>query len=712
MELRISPSIGIARLGSSKGQFYLAPETIGGLPFEADEYGNKKGPVINFKDKHGQVRRQGQPFKIFTSDDKELTLDSPNVESIVWNVHLANKKAAWYNYSELEGNLLYGVQNSYANRNVPFRNPDAEDRQKLIVDPGPRTISGPKQKIGFDKASVPSSYKDHASYPPVKVSSGTPVLTLGDLVTDSDGRLIVLGGFGNAGGNEPLTSYGGSSTWHDDISDGPVYCTVTFNDGTPAVQLQAWVIVGSPDFAPEIVNISTLSDTMLDVAVRTMNIDPGLCKGGNYNEDYIANYQRDILPIITRLGRYQWVANVQPMMAFTSNIFDFSDPSESNRANRENYFAYFRQPDDKSNPSPDQPQQQLFRENGSDIFPMMPLNSGSNSVSNETVVKFLALNETQYFLFSQWAKGKFESNPEYKPYPVHENDQASVGNCVGLPMCPGIEVTWSVQNPAIYSDPYIISDQKGMGGYDATGLSPSRDECEGGGCEPGDLTKRMACPWQADFFQCTIQLINFSVPAINKDLKKSVVTTTYETHEKWEASGKSYDNTLTRETTTESNEPLPPNYYSYWWPPQSPWDVIAGEPTLDGEQKSHLPFGQQMNYARGINSFVQMVEHWSALAFIRDRNSGDKGYPFFTETERNHDLFTFEAYEVGQVSGNEADNETTIPVFFIEADTKVIAQKGKRAQLLVSFLEERSFKPISIAKEGLGSPRSGTRNRR
>ena len=705
MTLKISPSVGVSRLGNSQEQFCLSPETIGGLPFEADKYGNKNGPIIHFKDDAGQIRRQGQVFKIFQEDGTELTLESPNVASMEWNVHLANKKAAWYSYSELDGNLLYGPKNSYAKRNVALRNPQASNRQDLIIDPGPRKVSGPRQKAEFDKATAPSDYA-HVSFPPA-VTQGTDITTLGSLLTDDQGRLIVLGGFGNAGGNEPLEGYGGANSWHDDTSDGPVYCTVSFKDGSPVQELQAWLIVGSPDFVPEIVNISNLSDSMFDVGVRNFNLVPEMHNGKTYNDAFSANYQRDILPIIQRIGRYHWISNVQSMSAFSSNVFDFSDSSEANKRNRKNYFSYFRRPNDKANASPDQPQGQLFTRG--DGLPMMPLNSGSNSVSNDNIVKFLALNDTQYFLFKQWAKGDFVSDPNFRPYPVSEQDQGSVGNCVGLPMCPGIEVTWSVQNSKIYSAPYIIADQKGKDGYNATGLTPSRDECEGGGCEPGDLTKRMACPWQADFFQCTVQYINFTDPSINKDSESiKAVTKTTTT---WSETGKSYTSREIK-TTPAANTPLPPNYYSYWWPPQSPWDVITGELTLDGQQESHLPAGQQVNYARGINSFLQMVEHWSALAFIRDRNYKDKGFPYFTESERNNELFSYQDVPVGRISGNSDDNDTTIPVFFIEEDTKIIAQKSDRAKKLVAFLEKRAFKPIKVAHGGLGMPRSGTRSRR
>jgi L-lysine 6-oxidase len=677
MELNIHPSVGVSRLGNSTRAFCLSPEGIGQLPFEADANGNKLGPVVEFKDERGQIKRQGQVFKLYQQDGSELTLNTPTVRSISWNVHLANKKAAWYQYSELQGNLLFGEQNGYVEQGVAFRNATvttAAARQKLIVDPGPRVITGINQSVGFDQGTAPEPANYPVSYPNPDVDFGTAVLTLGDLKTDSDGRLIVLGGYGHAGGDEPLISYGGSDTWHDDIADGPVYCTVEFDDGSDPVELQAWVVIGSPDFAPEIVNISSLDDSMFDVAIRNFNLLPDMCIDGLYNENFLVNYQRDILPIVERFSRYQWVSNVQSMTAFSANSFDYTDNSEPNRANRENYFAYFRTPDDKSNPSPDQPQQQLFRNN----FPMMPLNSGSNSVSNQTIEKFDALNLTQQFLLSQWANGCFESDECFAPYPISPLDQGSVGNCVGLPMCPGIEVTWSVQNPAIYDAAYIIADQKGKNGYDQTGLSPSRDECQGGGCEPGDMTKRMACPWQADFFQCTIQNINFTVPAKNKI----------------------------------DGNPLPPTYYSYWWPPQSPWDVLSGENSVLGQAESHLSSGQQVNYQRGINSFVQMVEHWSALAFIRDQNAGDPDYPYFTESERSNALFSYKEVPTGALTGNPEDDGTSIPVFYIEPREQIVKTRGRRAALMVEAFEERAFKPIQVAYRHSHTPRSGTRVRR
>ncbi|EAR28177.1 hypothetical protein PTD2_20217 [Pseudoalteromonas tunicata D2] len=747
MNLKIHPSVGVARLGNSEmcdkieSRECLSPESIGGLPLEPES----GLPVTFFKDTAGRIKRQGQVFKLFDGET-EITLDDDRIEAIVWTVHLANKKAAWYQYSELQGNLLYGETNSYTARKVPLRNADAVNRKSLIIDPGPRSISGCNVSgVDFDRASIPPSYK-HGSFPTAKPQYGSAVNTLGTLKTDNKGRLIVFGGYGHAGGDEALTSYGGSDTWHDDTADGPVYCEVTYKDGT-TVTLKAWVVVGSPDFAPEIVNISSLDDTFFDIGVRYKNLVPSLFSNGHFNVDYIANYKRDILPIIERISNYQWVANVQSMSGFFSYQFNFADNSEANRSKRQAYYDYFRKPDLKIG-AIEKPQETLFSDVNGGQLPMMPMNSGSNSVSNTTVEKFMALDDTQLFLLGQWALGKFEDTPEPAPFAVHPLDKASIGNCVGLPMCPGIEVTWSLQNPNLYESAYVIAHDGGIGAYNETGLTPSRDECEGGGCQPGDLTKRMACPWQADFFQCTVQPVNFTEPLINKatlkteektqtiqtwllsveqvdedmsTIKASLNTPTVQIEGEFDSAGlKAMNETLqlgsieqvTVTDTTSTPQPITPTYYSYWWPPQSPWDVLTGEQTQLGQAQNHLSAGQQVNYQRGINSFTQMVEHWSALAFIRNKNAQNQGFPYFTEQERNNELFEYKEVTTSQLTGNSADDGTAVPVFFINDDRKVIEQKSEKGRLMVQYFAERAFAPIKVSAGGLGLPRSGSKVRR
>ncbi len=621
----IGPSIGVARLGNSPDQFYLEPDRIGGLPIACDANGNiltdagKPTSVRQFKDTLGRVKRQGAYFRVFEIFDdnssREVTLDTPGVVSMTWTVHLANKKACWYQFSGLEGNLLYGEWNSYTAQKVALRNPDvtsAGERRKLMIDPGPRTLSGRRQHAAIDKAS--SRGYEFASWPS-PVVYGDQIDSLGDTLTDDAGRLIVLGGFGKSGGDTSITSFAGANSWHDDISDGPVVCTVKFQTGAVS-ELQAWCLVGSPKFAPEVENIVTLDDTMFDVAVRCLNAYPAIFDKGGFNPSYPPNFERDILPILQRPGGYRWVANTPSMNSLSPPPFDPKDKTAATQELRNAYLGLFRVPGPENSIGPDA--NKLFTASG---FPMMPLNSGSNSVFNQRnlIDKFLTLTETQYFFLKQWAAGHFDTAA---PPPVDlptALTAASVGNCVGGPFCPGIEVTWSTRNPNIYAASREIRQRYPIAYYNSHGLDPSEDEtATPQGCEPGDLTKRMAIPWQADFFQCSIQFINFTDPAVNKS----------------------------------DGIPTPPTYYAYWWPPQSPWQVITGDLGIDGQAEAGTPAGFQVMFTRGINTFSQMIDYWHYMGFLVNQNTAALGghFPYIAEQERNHAAFVAAAVAVGDGS--------------------------------------------------------------
>jgi hypothetical protein len=75
---KIHPGIGIARLGNSDSEFYLAPETPAGLPQECDANGNPRfGPdgttpvlVTTFRDRQGRIKRQAARFQVFVYDEQ------------------------------------------------------------------------------------------------------------------------------------------------------------------------------------------------------------------------------------------------------------------------------------------------------------------------------------------------------------------------------------------------------------------------------------------------------------------------------------------------------------------------------------------------------------------------------------------------------------------------------------------------------------------
>ena len=75
---KIHPGIGIARLGNSDTDFYLAPETPTGLPQACDANGNPAvqadgmTPVLvtDFKDAQGRIKRQAARFQVYVYDEK------------------------------------------------------------------------------------------------------------------------------------------------------------------------------------------------------------------------------------------------------------------------------------------------------------------------------------------------------------------------------------------------------------------------------------------------------------------------------------------------------------------------------------------------------------------------------------------------------------------------------------------------------------------
>ncbi len=151
---KIFPAIGVARVGNSE-EFYLAPETAGGLPTPlTTENGTVKLPIQeagqfsrnDFRDSNGKMRRQAVRFRIYhyksenDTNPIEVELNSQingkAVTRIKWTVWIANKKASWYQFQTKNG------EDGYA-PNHPLRNSDVkgdEERHRLIIDPGSKTI--------------------------------------------------------------------------------------------------------------------------------------------------------------------------------------------------------------------------------------------------------------------------------------------------------------------------------------------------------------------------------------------------------------------------------------------------------------------------------------------------------------------------------------------------------------------------------------------
>lgn len=639
----IGPWIGIARVGNSPNEFYLEPEEIGARPIECDQQGNAHvaggayARVQKFKDSVGRVKRQAARFRLFRLDPQSGQWRAPlsgEISGLTWTVHLANKKACWHNFSGLHGDRTY-PNNDYQTRGVGWRNPTVTNRRQLIIDPGPRSIGSGGAPVAFDSASMPAQYT--LGNFPDGVKQGDKITTLGEIRINGAHELLVLGGLGRAGGTGTIDSFAGADGWYDDISDGPVTCTFK-TDAGKNMTLRAWCIVGAPKFAPEIVNIVSLADTMYDVAVRLMAADPNLYSGGAFDPQYVANYDRDIRPILERPAAYRWVVGLPGMNSISPPPFDATSSAPVDAPLRQAYFGLFRKPFAQSN--------ELLASTATvGNFPMMPLNSGSNSLYNPPmpIDKFLTLTETQHFLLGQWASGQFSLAAAPVEPIAMQLTRASLGNCVGAPLCPGIEVCWNVRQPNIYESPLRIRHRHDEAYYCVNGLDPTLDEtADALGCEPGDLTKRMASPWQADFQDCTAQPVHFTDP----------------------------------QTTNVSHMPAPPTYYAPWWPPQSPLQVLTGDMTADSQALAGTPGGYQVTYARGIRSAEEMVNAWHYLAFVVNQTAGPYAamFPYLTEQERNNDRFVAMANADDPATATYTDSASYADTWFLRS---VLAHRGK-----------------------------------
>ncbi|HEY3841601.1 MAG TPA: LodA/GoxA family CTQ-dependent oxidase, partial [Bryobacteraceae bacterium] len=283
VEARIHPAIGIARIGNSE-EFFVGPE----VPYR------QPPPTGGYRDPEGKLKRQAARFRIYGYDASgnvvgELT--AANAE-IAWTVHVANKKAAWYDF-DAALDLPEAVDLKSTRRNAAVQ---GKERTGLVIDPGARSVSGRKsQPQRFDSGSF----------------LGAPVY-LGEILTDEEGRLIFAGGLGKSGSpiGYSLTTFANNAGWHDDTSDGPVSAMVSIGGRSVPVE-SGWVITAPPNYSPDIVSPQTMYDVIVDTI--TGSLIPARQK---------PSFTHDILPILQQCVDAQWVNS-----GFLA-IFGWQSPNE------------------------------------------------------------------------------------------------------------------------------------------------------------------------------------------------------------------------------------------------------------------------------------------------------------------------------------------------------------------------------------------------
>ncbi|MGH3793746.1 MAG: LodA/GoxA family CTQ-dependent oxidase [Pseudonocardiaceae bacterium] len=550
---RVHPAIGFARVGNSE-EYYLAPETMASLPVPGDDGVSVDAvsgglPIkrdtesehitsSDLRDDDGALRRQAARFRIYHYDSAETEsypngegtevkigtdIEGKKVLDIVWTVHLANKKANCY-VLEWPPSGLSSVIANYERGLPPLRNrfagdPNSPDRiRKLTIDPGPRAIRGTSgEQVEFD-AGTPASFWNEKStgieglptYPKSFPLDGFPVLyspsgdidTLGQLETDDEGRLIVIAGYGRAcawfrddGTPFPLADDVDNDGWFDDTADGPVSAVLVFDDNSTATVHGGWVVATDPAYAPQTPNVVTLWDDIFDTWVRKLDLMPELFQVGYKKDTFEPSFDDHIHPIFRTTAMQRWNTYL-PRYAIEAHdavgqISATDDPSKTILGG----LGYIRNP---NNPN-----------EGDAGVPLMPLSLG------DAGQPFLSPTFTQYFFLSQWDAGKFSPEPGPTLGDGEYLDKASLFNCLGGRFSPGIDMTFTVRDPELWTKDWRTS---GGGPFrikatplDYTTVRADRPFLTQGyvpihtgdsGAEPGDTSKFMALPWHTDYNSC------------------------------------------------------------------------------------------------------------------------------------------------------------------------------------------------------------------
>jgi hypothetical protein len=422
--IKIFPSIGVARLGNSP-DFFVGPE----IP------GDRTPPPGGYRDSHCRIKRQAARFRLFGFDGSTLVQEVTAADAAIqWTVHVASTKASWRRFVGLGDN-------------GSLRNAMEADRASLEIDPGARTLNGPNQAAGFNTGRFRGN-----------------VVPLGEMRTDAQGRLLVTGGFGNSGSvpaGRPIVHYANNDDWHDDVSDGPVTAVVTLNGtNTPIAAVPAWVICPPPDFAPPIDSVTTLYDTLFQVAVDkgwlTVPAQP--------------SFTDDIWPILQRVFNLQRASQLAGAGHFD---FDGTAAAAVSASRRTDIFNRLRDPDNPfASGSADMPK---LRDDSDDVYHTI------TRAQYQVLQKWMGVAGTDWI--NDW--------PGAPPAPATAITpdgltRAALEACVGAAFYPGIEASWFVrdtnkQGAFDYAEPFRL---------DPTGHSA------------GDVTRQMAVPWQADFWKC------------------------------------------------------------------------------------------------------------------------------------------------------------------------------------------------------------------
>jgi len=599
---KVHPAIGIARVGGSEEGF-IGPE----VPNEVRTPPSKK---TGFKDKKGRLLRQIARFRIYAYDKSGNVLGEVNADNaeVEWHVHVVNSKAAWYDFDEAMDIPDFDGSQGTPPKESARRNADVtgDTRKQLVIDPGPRSISGRKKQVDLDGGSF---FKRDVA--------------LGELRTDDAGRLCFwpARGISASADGKPATTFANNEKWHDDVCDGPVSATVKIGKKTMEAE-HGWIVVAPPDYAPGVQAVITMWDVIRDACLP---LDPSL-------RPKTPSFQDDIGPLFQRLAENQWVnAGFGELWGSGGvsalNMGALSSTAEFSRPLREELFAQFRDPS--------------FEDIDGDAIP--PVYGDSVNIPAKTDPRqWYAITKLQYEMLRQWADGDFlggwttEPPPPLEEWPVAEQpgalDRAALDNTIGGPFHPGCEMTWPMRQTIMYDKPFRLKLRKGAPKDYGETLDSKKALAPGGpldGSGPGDVSRWMAVPWQTDTSSCLYAYVGW---------QEGVFLPTF-----WPV--RVPNNVLTEEQFEIVSDPKRPyaervdnfdyrnrKYWLRYLPPRENYKAAinafvkewnaAGVVTLQEWDNDNLGFPSPMNVELGAKEASKLIE--KALKLAASGNMGER----------------------------------------------------------------------------------------
>ncbi|MFJ2865951.1 LodA/GoxA family CTQ-dependent oxidase [Kitasatospora sp. NPDC087314] len=478
----VHPAIGVARVGdSTMDDFVLGPEVDDPAPL----------PVGSYKDVTGALKRQGVRFRVYGYNAAgepvaELTADNADLR---WTVHVANAKAAWYQFQ-----IALDIPEANQADDSNLRNPKVQADQRkdlLVIDPGPRSVRG------RNRSDKPEYRFDTGTF------MGKPVY-LGELRTDDSGRLVFLGGHGVSASSTgtPADTFANNDGWYDDTSDGPVTAEVSI-DGRPIPVEPGWVVTAPPNYAPELASVRTMYDLVRD----------SFFSAGQLPAPQQVSFTRDVLPVLRRLSGLQWVnKGLSTQFGFggrehlldPARVAALADPSPVQRELRRQIWLAVRN----------------YDRDGMSPVPWPAVYGDAMNLPPQSVRQHMTLSALQYRLLQRWARGDFvdDYDPTAAPpatlddVPFAEQpgtlDRAALSFCLADAFHPGCELTWPMRHITLYSSPFRVRHRDPLAppppDYGQT-LTPELALSLDGPLhaqDPGGLTRWMAVPWQTDTASC------------------------------------------------------------------------------------------------------------------------------------------------------------------------------------------------------------------